>query len=467
VLPDAPGYVAEFDSASTMVRALASFLHGCDFPRLRAHRMNGPLLRLVSTLPPSMAESVYRLGGWFEAISPKRLAEVDAHDISAWLASVYPRRRYPAVAVGSSNGAALHLCAALGIPWLPQTLLMQLRRTIDVDDTQADLEWGAAHAPELLAANPDIELHHMGDPNQDRLMLPRTAYFRLKRRRLGEPERRFLRGVLEPGGTILVVECTKKWPSVRVDDRHWYQLGGSGGLGADEYLHGGPRVEAFLDERGSARRAWPLSQRTEPAAEAEWGFSDALLDDLVELGAEGRHRVCRIVFCEPEELSGPVADLSRDWYARLGRPAARLVAPCFFLVEPTWTLRTSSVPFWTSFSVEPAARALEAYLDRSPPFDEIYATLFQHGVESIGIADVARWQSLLERARVRSGFLGFSPQRFPRDFTAFVRFHRDLERVAPHFPLPPRLPLQDALHALAATNTVELVTPPSDGADGA
>ena len=39
-----------------------------------------------------------------------------------------PDGRYPAVMIGSSNGALTHLAAACGVPWLPQTVLVPVRR---------------------------------------------------------------------------------------------------------------------------------------------------------------------------------------------------------------------------------------------------------------------------------------------------------------------------------------------------
>lgn len=47
------------------------------------------------------------------------------------------------------------------------------------------MAFGAEHAPAFLAANTDLQLHHMNDPNQDRLMLHGMACFRVKRLRLG------------------------------------------------------------------------------------------------------------------------------------------------------------------------------------------------------------------------------------------------------------------------------------------
>ena len=173
----APGYVANFDSATAMLRATARYLRGEDFPTLGvAPGPLAPVLRAVAAganpLPRRIREGVYAWSGWNEAIPPERRGEVRAEEVSRWMSSEYPERRYPAVAVGSSGGALVHLYCALGIPWLPQTFLVPVRRSgAHPDEPKSDMEWGKRHAPALLEANPELALHHMHDANQDRLMI--------------------------------------------------------------------------------------------------------------------------------------------------------------------------------------------------------------------------------------------------------------------------------------------------------
>src|SRR5262249_11173098 len=151
------------------------------------------------------------------------------------------------IAVGSSNGAAVHLWAALGIPWLPQTFLVPVARSgVYPDEPEQELRWAEPHAQLVLRRNPDLELHHMHDPVQDRLMVRRMSYFRLKFRRLGPAYERFLRERLEPGGTIILVDCRLDWPTTRRGDRYWFQFGALGGASIDELLHGSDRIEAYL-----------------------------------------------------------------------------------------------------------------------------------------------------------------------------------------------------------------------------
>ena len=116
-------YIADFDSAAAMLRALANYLHGQDFPLLGAlPRWTAPEMKviaaLVNRMPNRMKEQVYIWSGWSEAVAARNLHHAKTDRIAEWVVSLYPKRRYPAVAVGSSNGALTHLWVALGIPWL-------------------------------------------------------------------------------------------------------------------------------------------------------------------------------------------------------------------------------------------------------------------------------------------------------------------------------------------------------------
>ncbi|HWK10864.1 MAG TPA: hypothetical protein VNR64_12475 [Vicinamibacterales bacterium] len=142
-------------------------------------------------------------------------------------------------------------------------------------------------------------------------------------------------------------------------------------------------------------------------------------------------------------MSPVVADLYRWWYGRQGVESDRLLVESFILLEPWWALRNRLVPFWMVFNTEPSLEAVNRYLDTAPPQSEIYLTLFSHGVDSVGLVPIDRWRSLFGRARRTGGFMGVDENAFPRDFAGFVRFHRALERLEPHYPPPAPLTLNE------------------------
>src|SRR5262249_30649009 len=155
----------------------------------------------------------------------------------------------------------------------------------------------------------------------------------------------------------------------------------------------------------------------------------ALRENVERLARRRGYRIRRLMFDHPQDLSPLVADFHRWWYQRRGMPGQRLVGESFALIEPWWTLRTGSVPYWSFFSVEDAAARLESYLDGTEPYDDIRLMLFSHGIESIGLAGIERWEKVLARAREHAGFLGVDTRAFPRDFATFVRYHEAMHRI--------------------------------------
>lgn len=421
-------YIADFDSTSSMVYALGRCLSGRGFAGAGVVPSLPRLAGLVNKLPIGTREELYRLAGWWEAWRPHRIGEVDAEAISRWVLEQYPERRYPGVFIGAAHGGAMHLAAALGMPWLPQTFLLPLRRRLDPDDLIGDMNWGREPALRLMSRNPDLAVFHMHDPVHDRLMGTRMAYFRIKRRRLGAVYRDFMTRVLPPGSTVVIVDCRLRRPVTRLGPHHVYQVGGLGSTTPEEYLHGGPRVSRFLEQQGAAIRSWSPPAPTEYAPEAEWGYLDELDDEISALARARGHTVCRLVFEEPQDLSTTVADLHMAWLRRRGIDPVRLLAENFALLAPWHVLRSGAVPFWLPFNTEPGDAALEDYLQTRGPFDEIYLMLLSNGVEAIGLVPIERWKELLQRARRTGRFLGVDEREFPRDFASFVRYYTDLKK---------------------------------------
>lgn len=441
--PSATSSIANFDSATGMLRATARVLHGKDFPNIGQSRLVEPLTRMSNLFSPRVREEIYALGGMQEALSPSRVGKVDAETIASWVTSSYPRRRYQAVMVGASNGALVNLCALLDTPWLPQSHFIPVRHVSgDNDDPKGALAFGERFGPDLLAANPELKLHQMHDGSQDRLMAHYMDYFRVKKLTLGKAYEHFLQTHLEPGGTIVVVDCQRKWPTTTVGERHVFQHGGLGGATEDEYLHGGPRVREFLERYDAPVREWDSPVPDGESPEAEWGYEPALTEDILRFAAHHGFKVKRLVFQEPEDLSPLVANFYRSHYRTRGLKANRLLVGSFVINEPYWALRTGSVPFWMKFNMAPSAEVLERYLDAEPSFDEINLMLINHGVEGIGLPGIERWKQILSRATRSGRFLGVREDLFPRDFGSFSRHYTELKQcVSARYPMPGPTPL--------------------------
>lgn len=442
-----PPYIANFDSASGMLRATSAYLRGEDFPGIGVvPSAFEPIADLVEQLPRSLQEQVYISGSAGEAIAPENLQDVRSEVVADWMANQYPQRSYPAVAIGSSCGALVNLCAALDMPWLPQTFLIPVKHggEINIDEPNQALDWGRKWADFLLENNPDLKLHHMHDPCQDRLTSQGMAYFRVKRLTLGASYERFLRENLPPGGTIFLIECRRTLPTVEIGDRHIFQFGALGGATPEEFMEGSDRVEAYLVRENSHRRRWKGPEPDGDRPEAEWGFEPSLRDDVERFAKQHGYRVRRIIFDEPSDLSPLVAQLYRWWYEKRQIVTNRLLVESFLLTEPMWTLRTGSVPFWMTFNTESSLRVLENYLDNSDRYEEIYLMLFSHGVDSVGLPAIGRWRQVFQKAKKGGSFVGVAEDKYPRHFASMIRYHTDLKRlISARYPLPEPLSLED------------------------
>jgi hypothetical protein len=439
----APPGIARFDSAAGMARALGRFLHGREFASLTGSAALDMLIRRINLLPRRPRERFYAVSGAIEALPQRRVPRLDLDRIAAWLAGLYPDRRYDAAFIGSSNGALVHLAAALGVPWLPQTFLCPVRQFgIDPDEPRAGFVAGRPIVEMLLRAHPDIAVHHMHDPNQDRLMLQTMSYYRLKYRRLPSAYRNALERWLPRGATLYVVDCTRRWPVLRTGARSVFQFGALGGMAADEYFRGSPRLRDYLARYRAGRARWDPPEPDEEAPEAEWGFDPALREELLEMVHSRGWRLVEIRFAEPEALSGIAARLYQSWYREAGYDGPlRLLADSFVLMMPLRTQRLRAVPYWLLFAVASSAARLAHFLEAQPRFEEVDLFLFSHGTEGVGVAPIEAWRALAGRGYRPGRLLGVDPARYPRDFATFARFSGDAARLGPvHPPLAPLSP---------------------------
>ncbi|WP_327587513.1 hypothetical protein OHA25_11265 [Nonomuraea sp. NBC_00507] len=370
----------DFDSSVNMVRATGRFLRGKDHRGMSVGPGSRVLAALASAPPARVRRLMYRAMGLVQGLPPHRVPRVRREDLDYWVVRQYGPGPYPAVVVGAASGAALHLAAALGAPFLPQTTLVAVRdRDTDPDDPVSAMRALAPTAQLIAQNNADLSVYHMHDPVQDRPMLEAMAYMRLKRLRLGPAYERFLEERLADGGSIILLDCTRNWRSTGTGERTCFQFGCLGGLAEEEYFTSDDRVARYLEREGSPRRRWDPPEPDDKRPEAEWGLDPAIVPDLEKLAERRGFRLRRLAVAEPEDLSPFVADFYRWWHRRRGLPADRLVAESYVQADPYWMLRTASVPFWMRFNSDNDYEELERYLRTAPPYRSIYLNVFSQG----------------------------------------------------------------------------------------
>jgi hypothetical protein len=101
------------------------------------------------------------------------------------------------------------------------------------------------------------------------------------------------------------------------------------------------------------------------------------------------------------------------------------------------------------FNDQTSMEQLKHYLDSTKPYDEIYATLLSNVMDSIGLASIEQWQSVLSRARSQGRFIGVDEQKYPRDIASSVRHHTELKKLDGRYPIPEPLKLNQLDEFLA------------------
>lgn len=253
---------------------------------------------------------------------------------------------------------------------------------------------------------------------------------------LGEAYRKFISDNLERYGTIIIIECQKKWPVKKVGRRHFFQFGGLGGISPEEYYKGSDEISEFLRKENSSVQEWDAPHPDGEIPESEWGFEPALKNDIYNFASGNDYNVQRLVYNEPEDLSPFVADIYSWWYRKRNITPETLIADMFFLISPYWTIRTGSVPFWMAFNSKRSINRLKEYLQQKDAFENIYMLPFSNGVEGSGIATQEDLKSALALAKKSGSLIGSEPDKYPYDFGVFSRYQKDLKKkITSRYPI--------------------------------
>ncbi|MPY81087.1 MAG: hypothetical protein GEV04_22185 [Actinophytocola sp.] len=438
--------VASFDSASAMLRATARGIRGESFDHLGRGPVRALPVKLSAALPGLARRRGFAVAGGTEGVPPRRLGAVDMEDVAAWVVRHYDRDQYPGVLIGPPNGAAVHLCAATGMPFLAQTFLVPVQWSDNDPDHPADaMEFGGRVAGPLLDRNPDVMLHHMHDGNQDRLMVSRMTYFRLKWTALPHAYQRFLAERLAPDAPVVLLADESAWPTTRVGDRHVFQTGARGGLSPEEYVHGSARLAEFLHAQGSRHRRFQAPSPDGVSPEAEWGYDARIGADVRSVATETSHPVVTVRIQSPESLSEPTARLIRQRARDAGGDGDRLVVESFIMLDAARAERSGSVPYWSFFPVQDSLRGCTSFVERAAaagdPYRDVDVLLFPHGVASVGATPPRSWaQRLRDHVSGTVRFVSGTAERWPAHIDTLGRYGRALRQLPsqprPSSPLP-------------------------------
>ncbi|MEV0720872.1 hypothetical protein [Asanoa sp. NPDC050611] len=341
---------------------------------------------VVSLVRPEVVDRDARA----EAVAADDAGRVDAEAVAAWICERYPADRYPAVLLGSPHGAAVHLAAALGAPWLPTGFLLTTAWPGGADgDWPAALEAGREVARRLLAANPGVTVRQVHDPVQRGRLCGTTLTFHVRWRRVPRAYRDFLAKRLD-GGVAIVVRDARTWPVTTVSPGHTFQIGSPvSGWRPGDYSAEHAAFRHTLHQSGCA--LWTEPEPGVPAQYAELAGEPSFEQHLRRLRPRSVHRV---IYRRPGALSGCVADLHRDWFAAAARGGEACAIESDGLLDPWLALSHGIVPYWCESAARPTVAGAEWWLAGSRRFERVRVLPAPPGSTSDAYVGRAQWRAL-------------------------------------------------------------------------
>lgn len=326
---------------------------------------------------------------WADAVPGDSADLVDADAVAAWIAGRYPAAAYPGVILGSPHGAAVHLAAALGVPWLPTGFTLHVHWPEgSTGDWEGALETGAPFVDQLLAVNPSVTVRQVHDPVRRGALAGSTITLHVRFRTLPPAYREMIDRRLAPGGCALMLRDTRTWPVLGLGSGFSFQVGGpQSGWQPGAYSMANPSFATLL--RQFDDDSWTAFDPATPRRFTELAGDVEMEAEVREL-LPGSHR---LLYPHPEALSACVADLYRDWLRRSGRGGDQCVVEAERLLDPWLVLTSGLVPYWCESGSARSVDGAEGWLAGSTRFTEIDVLPQPPGTLCDAHAGAAQWRS--------------------------------------------------------------------------
>jgi hypothetical protein len=449
-MKDEPTFESAESASPVITRLVAGVLGNRHEPVFQFAAWERLGMRLLNLFPPGVAQRVVRWQFSQSALAPERASQLNVDDLVRKRLRDYRglEGRYPVVVVGSAlAGAAAHIAAILGGPFLPQPFILGLRGGSPDESVAPHFALTSSVAEIILERNPSLRAIAHFDPVHDGWLTRTVSHLRLKLIELPQAYRAFLRKHLAPGGTILYLDCRAEWLQFPLTKRFSYQIGGWGGIPASEYIAGSERIDQFLAAAGSMHRGGWRVPKIEPvwALESEWGSEPGLDQALQSFAKDNDFHFQPIQFGHPHEFSCLAFEAHKALLDQNQWTISGILIETFTQYDPYIVLQGGLLPLWLVFNTSDSLEFLQDTLKRIPSDIPIYFS----GLATLSrTPDMVPWKGWVAALEGRPWVsVGAGPRRYPEDLVALFRWGERLEKhlhVEATTSLP-RLPLEDFL----------------------
>jgi len=139
---------------------------------------------------------------------------------------------------------------ALGGPFLPQAFVVTLKGDSKSGNVNEYLHRSLQSALQIAEENPGLVTIQHFDPVHDGWLTRFVNHLRFKLLDLPPAYADFIKSRLEQGGAIVYFEGKASWLRYRIGPRRTFQVGGWGGIPAEEFLTGSARLDDYAHRTG-------------------------------------------------------------------------------------------------------------------------------------------------------------------------------------------------------------------------
>ena len=425
-----PAIESNESSSPIVTRAVAAGLVGeyCDnyeFPGWQK-----TLLEVLGALPQGVSKFVISRFESISGLSPEVLDNFSVDVLIRQRLGDYAHLagKFPTISLGAAlGGATTYLSLAVGGPFLPQAFVTTLKHGSLTGDVNEYLHRSLDAALRLAQENPGLMTIQHYDPIHDGWMTRFVNHLRFKLIDLPPAYAEFIRSRLEPGGAVVYLEGGASWLRYRVGPRSVFQVGGWGGISAEEFLEGSTRIREYAPRAGLKISNWKLSgYPLERGPESEWGSEPGLAEALESFCRQEGFRFVRIPIPHPNDFSRLAFYAALKLLEKEGRQPSGVLVEMFSQFDANSARQAGLLPLWLIFNTHDSLQYLKDMLPRFPDGKPVF---FSPLATFSLTPDMVSWEDWeLALAGIKWINIGARASHYPADARALVKWVEPLRK---------------------------------------
>jgi hypothetical protein len=415
-------------SSPIVTRAVAAGLQGkfCDnyeFPGWQKNLLTG-----LGSLPQGVGRFAISRFQSISGLPPKVLDDFSLDDLIQARLRDYGQLegKFPALVFGAAlGGATTYLSLALGGPFLPQAFVVTLRHGSKTGDVNEYLHRSMDAALRIADENPGLMTIQHYDPVHDGWLTRFVNHLRFKLLELPAAYAEFIKSRLEPGGTVVFLEGGASWLRYRLGPRSVFQVGGWGGISAEEFLADSPALQTYARRAGLKFTDWRLPDYPlERGPESEWGTEVGLADSLEAFCKSEGIRFARIPLAHPNEFSHLALLAAQKLLVKEDRTPEGVSIEMFSQFDASSVYQGGLLPLWLIFNTRDSLEYLKSMRPYFPPGKPVFFSPLSTFSVTPDLVSFRDWESAL--AEFDWINIGTRKSHYPSDARALVKWVQPL-----------------------------------------